>query len=184
MCLFPHVFTCLNCTRVYLYICEFLDCIFQTICCFFVFLFNCYPASQCTFSTTFHPMSPSIVAVINFAISNKPLKSWVHVLFLFMFSEFIISCMYQSVEVLITQSCSTLCNTMDYSLPGSEVHGILQARILEWIAISSSRELSQPWDQIQVSCIAGRFFTLWATREAHNSVCHSGMSNSLQPHGL
>ena len=48
----------------------------------------------------------------------------------------------------------------------SSVHGILQARILEWVAISSSRGSSQPRDQTQVSCIAGRFFTIWANREA------------------
>ena len=51
--------------------------------------------------------------------------------------------------------------------PGSSVHGILQARILEGVAISSSRESSQPRDQTQVCGIAGRFFTVWATREAH-----------------
>ena len=42
---------------------------------------------------------------------------------------------------------------------------ILQARILEWVAMPSFREFSQPWDQTQVSCIAGRLFTSWATRE-------------------
>jgi len=49
---------------------------------------------------------------------------------------------------------------MDYSPPGSSVHGILQARILEWVAILFSRESSQPRDQIQVFCIAGGFFTI------------------------
>ena len=53
-----------------------------------------------------------------------------------------------------------------YSLPGSSAHGIIQARILEWVAIPFSRGSSQPRGQIQVSCIAGRFFTVWATREA------------------
>ena len=48
---------------------------------------------------------------------------------------------------------------MDCSPPDSSVHGILQERILEWVAISSSRGSSQPRDQSQVSCIAGRFFT-------------------------
>ena len=57
---------------------------------------------------------------------------------------------------------------MDCSPPGSSVHGILQARILEWIAISFSRESSQLRDQIWVSCIADRFFTVWAAREAQN----------------
>ena len=55
---------------------------------------------------------------------------------------------------------------MDCSPPGSSVHGILQARILEWVAISFSRGSSQPRNQTQVSCIAGRCFNLWATREA------------------
>ena len=68
--------------------------------------------------------------------------------------------------VLVAQSCLTLCNPMDCSPPGSSVHGILQARILELVAISLSRGSSQPKDQTQVSCIAGRFYTIWATREA------------------
>ena len=54
---------------------------------------------------------------------------------------------------------------MDYSLPGSSVHGILQARILEWVAIPFSRRSSWPRDWPQVSHIAGEFFTTWATRE-------------------
>ena len=66
----------------------------------------------------------------------------------------------------VAQSCPTLCNPMDSSLPGSAVHGIFQARILEWIAISFSRGSSQPRDRIRVSCIADRCFTIWTTREA------------------
>ena len=62
------------------------------------------------------------------------------------------------------QSFLTLCGPMDSSPPGSSVHGILQARILEWIAISFSRGSSQPRDWTLVSCTAGRFFTVWATR--------------------
>ena len=54
---------------------------------------------------------------------------------------------------------------MDCSLPGSSVHGIFQARVLEWIAISFSRGSSQPRDQTRVSCIVDRCFTIWATRE-------------------
>ena len=65
--------------------------------------------------------------------------------------------------VLITQSCLTwLCDPMDCSPPGSSVRGILQARILEQIAIPFSRGSSQPRDQIQVFWVAGRFFTIWA----------------------
>ena len=52
-----------------------------------------------------------------------------------------------------------LCNTMDCSLPGSSVHGILQAITLKWVAMSSSRESSWPRDWNCVSCIAARFFT-------------------------
>ena len=59
----------------------------------------------------------------------------------------------------VAQSCPTLCYPMDCSPPGSSVHGILQARILEWVAISFSRGSSQPGDRTQVSRIAGRRFT-------------------------
>ena len=72
-----------------------------------------------------------------------------------------------SQSVLVAQLYSILCDPMDCSLSGSSVH-VLQARILEWIAISFSRDSSQPMDQTQVSCIAGRFFTIWATREAQS----------------
>ena len=58
------------------------------------------------------------------------------------------------VKVLVIQSCLTLCDPTDCSLPGSSVHGILKARILEWVAIPSSRGSSQPRDRTQVSCIA------------------------------
>ena len=61
---------------------------------------------------------------------------------------------------------------MDWSPPGSSVHGIFQARILEWVAISSCRRSSQPRDWTHISCvswIAGRFFTSWATGEATTS---------------
>ena len=54
----------------------------------------------------------------------------------------------------VAQSCPTLCNPMDCGLPGSSVHRIFQARILEWIATSFSRESSQPRDQTRVSCFS------------------------------
>ena len=66
----------------------------------------------------------------------------------------------------VTQSCLTLCDPMDCSLPGSSIHGIFQARVLEWVAISFSRGSSRPRDRTQVSHIVGRCFTNWATREA------------------
>ena len=67
----------------------------------------------------------------------------------------------------VAQSCPTLCNPMDCSPPGSPIHGILQARTLEWVAISFSRGSSWPRDWTQVSHVAGRLFNLRATREAH-----------------
>ena len=69
-------------------------------------------------------------------------------------------------ESEVAQSCPTLCDPMACRLPGSSLHGILQARVLEWVAISFSRGSSQPRDRTQVSRIAGRRFNLWATREA------------------
>ena len=65
-----------------------------------------------------------------------------------------------SLKVLVTQLCPILCDPVDCSPPGSSVHGILQARILKWVAISYSRGSSQPRDETRVSRIAGRFFTI------------------------
>ena len=72
---------------------------------------------------------------------------------------------------LVAQSCPTLCDPMDCSPLGSSVHGISQARILEWVAICFSRGSSPPRDRTWVSCITGQFFFFfffnhWATREA------------------
>ena len=69
----------------------------------------------------------------------------------------------------LLQSCPILCDTMDCSLPGSSVHGILQVRILEWVAMPFSRESSQPRDQpsvFYVSCIGRLVFTTSTTWEA------------------
>ena len=76
-------------------------------------------------------------------------------------------------EMRSAQSRPTLCNPRDCSPPGYSVHGILQARILERVAVPVSRGSSQPRDRTWVSCIAGRLFTVWATREAqtHTRVC-------------
>ena len=70
----------------------------------------------------------------------------------------------------VTRSYLTLCDPMDGSLPGSTIHGIFQARILEWAAISFSRGSSQPRGWTRVSCIADRRFTIWATREASSVI--------------
>ena len=76
-------------------------------------------------------------------------------------------------EVKVAQLCPIRSDPMDYT-----VHGILQARVLEWVAFPFSRGSSQPRDQTQVSHIAGGFFTSWATRKAHNgkSSEQTGMS--------
>ena len=66
---------------------------------------------------------------------------------------------HTGVCVLVAQLCPTICNSMDYTLPGSSVHGILQARILEWVAIPFSQRSSLPRNRTLVSCIANRFFT-------------------------
>ena len=88
---------------------------------------------------------------------------------------------------LVIQTCPTLCNPMDCSLPGSSVHGILQARIIKWVDISFSRGSCQPRDQTLVSFIADRFFTVWANREVCIYILmfnSSTVSISLWPHGL
>ena len=69
--------------------------------------------------------------------------------------------------VKVTQLCLTLCDPVDYSQSGSSVHGIFQARILEWVGVPFSGGSSQPRSRTQVSHIAGRFSTAWITREAH-----------------
>ena len=71
--------------------------------------------------------------------------------------------MYESESHLV---CPTLCDPMDYT-----VYGILQARILKWVAFPFSRRSSQPRDRTQVPCIAGGFFTSWATRNECCGYC-------------
>ena len=75
--------------------------------------------------------------------------------------------------VTVTQPCLTLCDPLDCSPPGSSVHGILQARILGWVAIPVSRGTSWPKNQTQVPFIAGGFFTIWASRDAVDWLCPS-----------
>ena len=77
---------------------------------------------------------------------------------------------YLMCSFSVTQLCPTLCNPMDYSLPGFSVHGILQARILEWVATSYSRGFSQPRDRTSiswVSCIGRQILYHCANLEAH-----------------
>ena len=76
------------------------------------------------------------------------------------------------MKLLVAQSCLTLCDYLNCSLPGSSVHGILQARILEWVAIPFSRGSSQPRNQTEVSWIAGRFFTTEPPEKPRNMIYH------------
>ena len=78
---------------------------------------------------------------------------------------FALSIIILSVIVLVAQSCLTLCYPRDCSPPGSSVHAILQARILEWVTILFSRGSSLTRDWNQGFCTAGGFFTIWTTRE-------------------
>ena len=80
------------------------------------------------------------------------------------------------VKVLVAQSRPTLCIPMDCSLPGCSVYGILHARILEWVTKPFSRGSFQPRYRTQVSCISGRFFTIWTTWEAHFCSLPYGLS--------
>ena len=74
-------------------------------------------------------------------------------------------CQYSlKVRVSVAQSCLILCDFMDCSPPGSSFHEVLQGRILEWVAMPFSRGSSRSRDWTQISCIAGGFFTVWATR--------------------
>ena len=81
-----------------------------------------------------------------------------------------IACKTQIIK-MTSQLCLTLCNPMDCSLPSSSVHGILQARILECVAMPFSRGSSWPRGQTWIFYIAGRFFTIWVTREARLTLC-------------
>ena len=99
--------------------------------------------------------------------------------YIYSFSDSFSSC------VLVTQSCLTLCDPTDYNPLGSSVPGILQARILDWVAIPFSRGSSWPRDGTRMSCIAGSFFTIWATgmsqsfslnyyKIEYSSLCYTG----------
>ena len=80
--------------------------------------------------------------------------------------------------LLFAQWCPTLCDPVDCGLPGSSVYGILQAKILEWVAIPFSRWSSLPRDWTWVSCITGRFFTVWAIREVTKALITKAVSFS------
>ena len=93
------------------------------------------------------------------------LDSWLAVTFLiYLYKQ--LNYLMKTEWCLVTKSCLTLCDPMDCSPPGSSVHGISQARILEWDAISFSNGYSRPRDWTQVSCIGRWILYYWAIREA------------------
>ena len=126
------------------------------------FNFYCYNSS---------PVSPLQIS----SILEKLCRCYQMFIFDSIFSsEFysqILSCVWRE-EVKwseVAQLCPTLWDPMDCSPPDSSIHEILQARLLEWVAISFSRGSSRPRDWTRVSCIVGRCFTICATREAQAS---------------
>ena len=80
--------------------------------------------------------------------------------------------------VLVAQLCPTLCEPTNCSPPSFSVHGILQTRILEWISIPFSRRTSKPRDQTLVSCLTGRFFTVWATGKSPTMEFYSAIKRN------
>ena len=122
-------------------------------------LLNSFPLSHCLFCFV-----KCHLTIFMWPFFWLPIPShWCICLFFYQYHTVLITV---KVKVLVTQSCPTLCDPMNCSPPGSSVHGILQARILEWVAILFFRESSQPRDQTWVSRIADRFFTIWAMRKA------------------
>ena len=92
-----------------------------------------------------------------------------------------------AMKVKVTQLCLTLCDPMDWSQPGSSVHGIFQDGILEWVAIPFSRGSSQPRDWTQVSHIADGFFTIWAARKTQKTSgvgCYALLQGIFPTQGL
>ena len=103
---------------------------------------------------------------MNVCVSSSSTREGIHKIFQEDHKPFILKCPWCTKKVKVAQPYPTLCDPMNCSSPGSSVHGTLQARILEWVAVPFSMASSQTRDQTQVSPIAGRFFTSWATREA------------------
>ena len=106
------------------------------------------------------PLALSLLECFSFALNASVLPNWFLFFFFFLKIAHVLICIFL-MKVKVIQLCLTLCNPMDCT-----VRGILQARILEWVAVPFSRGSSQPRDQTQVSRIEGAFFTIWDTREA------------------
>ena len=123
-------------------------------------------------------MGPDAMILVFWMLSFKPTFSlssftfikqlsmaWYGIVMVFV-SAWVCVCVY--IRQIFAQSYLTLCNPTDCSLPGSSVHGILQARILEWVAIPSSKGYSPPRDQTHLHLLHCRWsLYCWTTRETH-----------------
>ena len=113
-------------------------------------------------------MLPKLLTVKWIININKPWGLWAVLLSVswahWQTFSYILHCRLNEMPCVHAELCPTLCAPMDCSLPGSSIHGIFQALILEWVAFSFSRGSSWPRDWTQVSRIASRFFPFWATR--------------------
>ena len=121
----------------------------------------------------------SMFAITFLPRSKRLLTSWLQSLSAVILEPKEIKCV--TVSTFSLSIChEVICDPMDCNLSGSSVHGILQARILEWVAVPFSRGSSQPRDWTQFSHITGRFFTIWATREALSSQKSAWISRNFK----
>ena len=113
------------------------------------------------------------------AHTRPPPPSWAaNITFFSRLCFTLIAC--EKMKILVTQSCPVLCDSMDRSLPGFSVHGIIQARILEWVVTPFSRRSSWSRDQTESPALQVDSFTIWASREA-NSHCLVRLFSNLGP---
>ena len=136
--------------------------LFQYVC--FLVLLNIF---SYVLSFSFCEIATQLLCLISWVVST--LYIWVHFIIhvnnISPFFLFILQKLKLNMNMKLLSHVRLFATPMDCSLPGSSVHGIFQAIVLEWIAISFSRGSSQPRDQTQVSCIIDRYFTVWAIRE-------------------
>ena len=119
-------------------------------------IFNSF--SQLEFSEIWHAYE-KLISISNQTYSSPSVEQWI-------ISPVVLRWLQVKCSE-VAELCPTLWDPMDYSLPGSSVHGIFQARVLEWVATAFSKRSSRPRDGTQVSRILGRHFTVWATKEAN-----------------
>ena len=128
---------------------------------------KCFINIWCTFSVLWTAMWKFPIIVLVLRVQNQELLHYL-LLSRYVSTRYLPGTeldMDTQCESEVARSCPTLCDPMDRRLPGSSIHGIFQARILELVAISFSRRSSRPRDWTRVSHVVGRHFTVWATRE-------------------